>query len=615
MYNNYVTVFVVLTMATRYDYQRIFGQGGYTSANLWLGWYQPWEFQSGMNGNQINTNNAYPVGGFNFQVPQSFLISYGVNSSGQTAYFSGTPIMSSGYNGTYAANNPVSSIGTSGGLNFFTRFRELLLFQGAMSDTERQKVEAYLAYKWGYHSTSVSSGLYSPKTYLILNSNSTDTGSSPITVTNSNVSFTNCEGKYAAYFNNSSSTYLSFPFSYGTSYTITFWLNHNGSGNPLFYTSTALNGTQGMFFNAGNNSQWYLNFSGGQQMVFNNRTDARAWNHIALTVNTTTGFCQGYINNTYSNSNGSITGSGSLSNMSNFYLGQNWGGYIQFFSVYTSILTSTQITNIYNSQINSLPQSSAYFSSQPTIPSIKITTTFSPTTVSGLNAWYDASDPLANGSPPGTGTNITTWYDKSGNNYNSTSINSGSIPIQNDGYYYLNFTNNYYNIPAMNWTINNYFTFFIVEQGNNNGWILGTSNYNNFNSWTTLLIKNTVVQVWGIGTQYNLPNYDNSRTHVWSITFTSNPVPYSMAVYLNGSYITPPSGASPWSSYLTANPISIIGGDGWDSSGAFYNGKLREIIGYQININTSQRQNIEGYLAWKYNTHSLLPASHPYYAP
>lgn len=41
---------------------------------------------------------------------------------------------------------------------------------------------------------------------------------------------------------------------------------------------------------------------------------------------------------------------------------------------------------------------------------------FSPSSITGLQAWYDGADPLGTGTAPASGTNITSWADKSGNN-------------------------------------------------------------------------------------------------------------------------------------------------------------------------------------------------------
>jgi hypothetical protein len=50
-----------------------------------------------------------------------------------------------------------------------------------------------------------------------------------------------------------------------------------------------------------------------------------------------------------------------------------------------------------------------------------------------LVLWLDGADPLATGSPPTTGTPITTWKDKSGNGYDATQSTSGLRPTYVSG--------------------------------------------------------------------------------------------------------------------------------------------------------------------------------------
>ena len=45
----------------------------------------------------------------------------------------------------------------------------------------------------------------------------------------------------------------------------------------------------------------------------------------------------------------------------------------------------------------------------------------------------------------------------------------------------------------------------------------------------------------------------------------------------------------------------------------FYNGAIAEILGYSRALSTTERQQIEGYLAWKWGTNSTLPTDHPFY--
>jgi hypothetical protein len=42
------------------------------------------------------------------------------------------------------------------------------------------------------------------------------------------------------------------------------------------------------------------------------------------------------------------------------------------------------------------------------------------------------------------------------------------------------------------------------------------------------------------------------------------------------------------------------------------NGTISEVLVYNVNHTTTQRQEVEGYLAWKWGLQASLPAGHPY---
>ena len=67
----------------------------------------------------------------------------------------------------------------------------------------------------------------------------------------------------------------------------------------------------------------------------------------------------------------------------------------------------------------------------------------------------------------------------------------------------------------------------------------------------------------------------------------------------------------------------MVGGSTYSGSGttqiggianaASFNGAINEIIVYNTNLTTSQRQAVEGYLAWKWGIQTSLTSTHPYY--
>jgi hypothetical protein len=239
--------------------------------------------------------------------------------------------------------------------------------------------------------------------------------------------------------------------------------------------------------------------------------------------------------------------------------------------------------------------------------------------VSDLQNWYDASDPLNTSlSLPNT-TTVGTWYDKSGNGNNTISSAGPAITKNNDGHDYLNFNFSNFSIPALSWQANNtYFTIFMVEtttdfynpnSGVSGVGFLGSSLGNGDTFYGGPSFGNAYV--WGLNTLNIFTGYSppgqiwiTNITRMWSLTYTG-----SYGWYLNGVALTS-------SATRTQNTTSFINQIGYSQGqgGYNYNGKMREILMYRGDIGTSNRQKIEGYLAYKWGINGSLPVSHPYYS-
>jgi hypothetical protein len=78
-------------------------------------------------------------------------------------------------------------------------------------------------------------------------------------------------------------------------------------------------------------------------------------------------------------------------------------------------------------------------------------------------------------------------------------------------------------------------------------------------------------------------------------------------VSLNGALML----SGPVSVSYTGGTTTEIGG----ALGAYYltNGYINEVIAYNSVLGTTQRQQVEGYLAWKWGLQASLPTNHPYY--
>ena len=246
-----------------------------------------------------------------------------------------------------------------------------------------------------------------------------------------------------------------------------------------------------------------------------------------------------------------------------------------------------------------------------------------PDSVPGLQLWLDANDPLGTGSAPVGGTTITTWYDKSPNAYNATA--SGSPVIQTNSLNLLPgiaFVGNsaatiYYTARIPPNTFSNATTFFVVYKNTgNNGYNalltrsfvgnnIGTPDINN----TNIIIKNT-------SSQYSYNGY--SGTSVYSTT----PSLFQLTIDQTGDavyeWVTGTAQGVSYQGYgplmpstADANNDSLYIGTRADNYTSFQ-GVFYEILAYNTVLSTTDREKIEGYLAWKWGLQADLPAGHPY---
>jgi len=245
---------------------------------------------------------------------------------------------------------------------------------------------------------------------------------------------------------------------------------------------------------------------------------------------------------------------------------------------------------------------------------------YNPSSVSGLQNWYDSADPLGTGITPSTGATIGTWYDKSGNG-NHTLVNGGAAITQgNDGLPFLNFNSSYYTIPPMTWQGSFVgFTVFMVETMSTvtgaMGFI-GNTGQRAVQPYGPQLIGGTTLNGyrWGMPYTYYVQTsniFTAGSTRLWSMVGNYTGTGYTYSLYLNG---TQQSTTVTADNVAIRNYMNMIGGsvDTLDYAN-YYIGKMREVIAYQGNMTNIDRQGIEGYLAWKWNMQTTLPITHTYY--
>ena len=265
----------------------------------------------------------------------------------------------------------------------------------------------------------------------------------------------------------------------------------------------------------------------------------------------------------------------------------------------------------------SLPTTHPYYSnpyvpySLPRVVTKASIQVWSPLRVSGCSMWLDGNDPAGTGAQPSSGATVSTWSDKSGTSNNATSGSATFLKDSLGGY--LNFTGSQtYTITNPNVVVNQYFTVFIVEQLQNytpgpTAGLLAAPNEGPTNTNLVIYYNNSTDASFAFyGNDIYAavsPAFTTNQaqpTRIWSASF----IPNSRNLYINGVSI----GADTNNTFLTAWVGARVGY--WRYGN--YTGKLREIMIYSGIVNTPQRQQIEGYLAWKWGLRSSLPGGHPY---
>ena len=247
--------------------------------------------------------------------------------------------------------------------------------------------------------------------------------------------------------------------------------------------------------------------------------------------------------------------------------------------------------------------------------SLKNTSYFNPTSVGGCQLWLDGKDPAGTGVLPAIGASIATWADKSGQGQTITQATSGNQALYTLGggltftsgmQYPLN-TTVFMNIFSIAYTI------FVVEKRATNGlgFFIGNNAggggplYLGYNANTAM--RFTTAQV--VDMDYTVPGYTGSDAtepiRIWACRWfgtTAN----LRDIGLNGQ-ITPQSQAFNLAPSFSGGN-QTIGGCVYGN----YVGKMYEMIIFNQAISDLAKQQIEGYLAWKWGLTSSIPLAHPY---
>jgi acetoacetate decarboxylase len=241
-----------------------------------------------------------------------------------------------------------------------------------------------------------------------------------------------------------------------------------------------------------------------------------------------------------------------------------------------------------------------------------------PPVTSGLRLWLDGADPLGTGAPPANGTSITSWKDKSGNSAHATS--SGTCVYQSSSTSIALTSGSYSNTTISAGTFDIAIFIFAVYRGKGAGSfnpLISRSKASN-NLGNPDMYNNNRIYMTGVGSFGSLTssyNLDNSSISTRSIFgYSMNRSANNISEWINGTSNTITGTYTLPANMDSGNSFNgiYIGTRGDGVTGPF-TGNFSEILIYNTALTTTQRQDIEGYLAQKWGLQTWLPSSHPYY--
>ena len=225
-------------------------------------------------------------------------------------------------------------------------------------------------------------------------------------------------------------------------------------------------------------------------------------------------------------------------------------------------------------------------------------TQFSPRQIAGCSLWLDGVDPAGNGVIPANGATVSTWVDKSGLGNNATTY-TGTVIYSSNA---LSFSQSGFQTSIVTPTNRVGSGFFVVRITSSGGISVfqgsgisdGGRQFRSDNS-SLRTVKENVVDMFFSGPTVNntlmLVAYIDDGTN---LTHSVNGTLYSTTL------------ATTFSSGRTV----LIG---YSQNGEYLIGNIHEVVLFNTNITTTQRQQVESYLAQKWGLTASLPGGHSHF--
>jgi hypothetical protein len=259
-----------------------------------------------------------------------------------------------------------------------------------------------------------------------------------------------------------------------------------------------------------------------------------------------------------------------------------------------------------------LPATHPYNSSLGVMP---FSRSFIPPDIGSCNLWLDGKDAST---ITLSGSSVTQWNDKSGNGYNAVGT-AGSYPTYNSTTGALTFNSSFLNVASSTLTTSTTQSGFFVAS------ITSPASSGSINT----VIGPSPGSVGGLQIRFDssFMRFSNAgiTSYVTSTLTTPNATTSAGLTQLFG-YVMSAGATSPYQNgvALSTGTVATLGGSNHVMLGArgtigstieYLTGTICEVVLYSTALSTTQRQQIEGYLIWKWGLQrgGYYPSTAPFY--
>jgi hypothetical protein len=239
---------------------------------------------------------------------------------------------------------------------------------------------------------------------------------------------------------------------------------------------------------------------------------------------------------------------------------------------------------------------------------------------SSLALWLDASD---SGTITLNGSTVSQWSDKSGNGKHAVQATSNKQPAYNSsllnnlGGLVYDGSDDCLQVPSLG--LRPFISVFIVLKQLDTGKPFFIEHGINANSndgfyfYGQNLLAALVNRSSVISQGEAAPNWPGTTNEVFSLVFRSAPpsAGQSPIIFKSGNTVSLFYGTATTPAD-TSSTLTLNIGARNNGAVAPMNANLHELVVCNTDLNTLNRQKMEGYLAWKWGLQGNLPAGHPY---